>query len=85
MFESDEYAVDVVLEGGPAGLPRQFRLEPDAVAQDRIKVAHRGGYEHFELVGATATPDAGAPEVERPGTGKPPLVYRWSMRTRIAE
>jgi hypothetical protein len=39
--------------------------------RERIKLPHWGGHEHFELV---AEPE-----------GTEPRVYRWSMRTRIAE
>ncbi len=73
MTYTDERAtptmVDVVLQGGPAGLPGSSRIrsEPDHV--DTIKVPYHGGYEHFRR-----TQDAGFP-----------AVFRWTMRTRVAE
>ena len=39
--------VDVVLEGGPGSLPAELRRQRAAAATDTVKVAHRGGYEHF--------------------------------------
>jgi len=61
--------VDVVLEGGPAGLPWSWRIryEPDDV--DTIKVPYYGGYEHFHRAPGHAAP----------------AVFRWAMRTRVAE
>ncbi|MDF5757182.1 DUF5988 family protein [Spongiactinospora sp. TRM90649] len=62
--------VDVVLEGGPAHLPRSLSVEGEAAAYGRLKIANGAGYEHFERVADT---DAGH------------WVFRWIMRTRIAE
>ncbi|MFI0421408.1 DUF5988 family protein [Spongiactinospora sp. 9N601] len=62
--------VDVVLEGGPAHLPRSLRVEPGEAASGRLKIANGAGYEHYERVRES---DAG------------PWVFRWIMRTRIAE
>ncbi|MFI0481374.1 DUF5988 family protein [Actinomadura sp. 9N215] len=66
----DADTVEVVLEGNP-DLPDVFRAGRSALAERRLKIAHRGGYEHFELVG-------------EPGD-RAPAVFRWTMRTRIAE
>lgn len=66
-------AVDAVLVGGPDDLPaavRRTRVRDG----DTIKVVHRGGYEHFDC-------DERPQDQERPG----PRVFRWTMRTRIAE
>lgn len=71
-FISDD-RIDAVLEGGPADIPsasRRHRVRPD---HDRIKVPHRGGYEHFERAVDTGSGSAA------------PVVYRWVTRTRIAE
>ncbi|RBQ14365.1 hypothetical protein DP939_41120 [Spongiactinospora rosea] len=62
--------VDVTLEGGPAHLPRSLRVEPGEAASGRLKIASGAGYEHFERV---PDGDAGA------------WVFRWIMRTTIAE
>ncbi|KAB8193953.1 hypothetical protein FH608_017265 [Nonomuraea phyllanthi] len=62
--------VDVVLEGGPAYVPRELRVEHAAALDGKIKVPYGAGYEHFVRVADAA-----------PGE----WVFRWSMRTRIAE
>jgi hypothetical protein len=59
-----------VLEGGPTSLPEGVRRQPAPVGDDRIKVPHLGGYEHFERSDRV---DGDA------------AVYRWTARTRIAE
>jgi hypothetical protein len=65
-------AVDVVLVGGPADLPEAVR-RTRARDGDTIKIVHRDGYEHFE-------------HDRRPGPDPDgPRVFRWTMRTRIAE
>ncbi|SCL72096.1 hypothetical protein GA0070606_5954 [Micromonospora citrea] len=64
--------IDVVLEGGPADLPADLRSRRVARAEEKIKVRHYGGYEHFERGGA-------------PEAANVPVVFRWTGRTRIAE
>ena len=59
-----------VLEGGPADLPAELRLLSPLPADRTYKVPFRGGYEHFELV------EEDADDVR---------VFRWTMRTKIAE
>ena len=50
MGQQLEAAVDVVLQGGPQGVTP---VGVSLAGQDRLKIPHRGGYEHFErLVGA---------------------------------
>ncbi|MES9543927.1 DUF5988 family protein [Actinomadura sp. NPDC000600] len=71
---STKSRVDAVLIGGPDDLPKSARTR-QAESTDRIiKIMHRGGYEHFEL-------DDGSPT---PAT-RPQRIFRWTMRTRIAE
>jgi hypothetical protein len=65
--------VDAVLVGGPDDLPEAAR-RTRARDGDTIKVVHRGGYEHF---------DCDDRPQEQEGHG--PRVFRWTMRTRIAE
>jgi hypothetical protein len=60
----------IILEGGPEGLPRSIGVSPHDLHEGRIKVAHRNGYEHFERVDEAGS--AGS-------------TFRWAMRTRIAE
>ncbi|WP_431943502.1 DUF5988 family protein [Micromonospora marina] len=62
--------IDVVLEGGPAGLSADLRSRRVASAEKKIKILYYGGYEHFER-GTAATVE--------------PVVFRWTGRTRIAE
>lgn len=64
----------VHLEGGPGDFPREWRLQQRRTDCDRVKVEHRGGYEHFERTDLTA-------EVE----GRDGVVFRWVMRTWMAE
>lgn len=65
-----QFPVPVVLHGGPDDLPETARRQA-ADGRTTIKVEHRGGYEHFELIEDAA--------------GAAPAAYRWTMRTRIAE
>jgi len=66
--------IDATLEGGPADLPEAERTQRTAAATSKIKVRHGGAYEHFEPTGEF-----------RPGRDGELYVYRWTMRTRIAE
>ncbi|MCW3845025.1 DUF5988 family protein [Micromonospora yasonensis] len=68
-----ENLIEAILVGGPNDLPatvRSQRLPPDG---QKVKIHHRGGYEHFEResAGSTSSPD--------------PVVFRWTTRTRVAE
>jgi hypothetical protein len=72
--DSGETHVRAVLVGGPASLPETSRVQSVSPLSERIKVAHLGGYEHFERRG------------ERPGQAADTGVeYRWTMRTKAAE
>ncbi len=65
--------IRVVLEGGPSGLPSEMLLDHSVFANRKVKVPHCGGYEHFELVDDYwPTPDGMS-------------VFRWTMRTKVAE
>ncbi|WP_231332385.1 DUF5988 family protein [Actinomadura graeca] len=66
-------SVDILLEGGPGGIPRRLRVALDEIEDGRIKIDHRGGREHFERVDGSPGPDAAQ------------AVFRWTQRTRIAE
>ncbi len=69
-----ETSVRAILVGGPTSLPEGSRIQAVSRLSDKIKVEHRGGYEHFERQGA---PDAaGIPEEVR---------FHWTMRTNVAE
>ena len=71
---ADDGTVDAILEGGPLDLPpaaRKRRIEGSA---RKVKVPHRGGYEHFELV-----------EESRQGSAGAVWRFRWTRRTKFAE
>jgi hypothetical protein len=69
MSHVSEEFVEVALEGGPPELPARMNIELSDDTRGKIKIPYLGGIEHFEPVGGFAVP----------------LVYRWTMRTRIAE
>jgi len=73
---TDHEMVDVLLVGGPHDLPdtvRSTRIAAGTVG-NKIKVAYRSGYEHFEP--ATVPVDA---------AGSGPFVFHWAGSTKIAE
>ena len=65
--------LEVILEGGPGTLPTtmQVAATPDTAC---LKVPNLGGYEHFERA-ADRVVDG----------GRQVTVFRWTMRTCIAE
>jgi hypothetical protein len=63
-----------VLEGGPASLSEALRMQTVSAFAQKIKVPHYGGYEHFER----------ASEVEE-NASPAHVVFRWTMRTEVAE
>lgn len=63
-----------VLEGGPEGIPEASRLRVVSPVDDKIKIVHYGGYEHFERT--DMLDDSGS---------FPQIVFRWTTRTEIAE
>ncbi|MFE9107982.1 DUF5988 family protein [Actinomadura geliboluensis] len=67
----DGGTVDITLEGGPADMPPRTRASLAEVSARKIKIPRSGGYEHFELVSEPSGPS--------------PAVFRWTMRTKIAE
>ncbi|GLV79619.1 DUF5988 family protein [Streptomyces hygroscopicus] len=68
---SDGSPIEVVLEGGPDDLPRAVRTGRSTLTTKKLKIPHRNGYEHFELVNDSADIT--------------PAIFRWTMRTKIAE
>lgn len=66
--------IQVILEGGPENIPEASRLQTVSPLEEKIKLPHYGGYEHFER--------AGRPD-KNPSGGR--LTYRWVMRTETAE
>ncbi|MDG4785104.1 DUF5988 family protein [Micromonospora sp. WMMD1102] len=71
---SEERAEDVILIGGPSDLPearRNCRVEGGTA---KVKIGHLGGHEHFERTEERLSSSTGLARV-----------YRWCMRTRVAE
>lgn len=71
-----ELTVPAILEGGPTDLPEDLRTRRVVRTDRKVKIPHRGGYEHFELVPRHDGEDA---------DDHAPAVFRWTMRTKIAE
>jgi hypothetical protein len=63
-----------VLEGGPEAIPEASRLQLVSPIDNKIKIIHYGGYEHFERTDLLA--ESGP---------SPQIVFRWTTRTEIAE
>ncbi|MCQ8827762.1 DUF5988 family protein [Streptomyces malaysiensis] len=70
-YVSEGSPIEVVLEGGPEDLPRAFRTGRSTLISKKLKIQHRNGYEHFELVNDS--------------TDITTAIFRWTMRTKIAE
>jgi Family of unknown function (DUF5988) len=67
-------SISAVLEGGPPTLPEAMRTQTVSAFAQKIKIPHYGGYEHFERTA----------ECEE-NTSANPIVFRWTMRTEVAE
>ncbi|MFC4069036.1 DUF5988 family protein [Actinoplanes subglobosus] len=65
-------AMSALLAGGPDSLPAELRRCAAPESDDRIKVEHWGGYEHFQRR-----------SVQNPDDGF--VIFDWVTRTRIAE
>lgn len=65
----DADVIRVTLQGGPTDLPETVRCQLIAADTITVKVPHRGGYEHFT----------------RSDESVNPAIFRWSMRTWLAE
>jgi hypothetical protein len=71
---ADDRMIDVILEGGPADMPREMRLPRSRLASSVLKIQRWGGYEHFECVDEKCYPD-----------NHVSMNFRWTFRTKIAE
>jgi len=67
-------SVRAVLEGGPANIPTASRVQTVGLHDEKIKLPHYGGYEHFERTGELAE-----------NVTHQEIVFRWTMRTEMAE
>jgi hypothetical protein len=63
-----------VLQGGPATIPTEARIREVGPLETTIKLSHYGGYEHFERTASLAQ-----------DTARRQVIYRWTMRTDVAE
>jgi uncharacterized protein (UPF0548 family) len=70
---STAVSVLAVLEGGPASLSEASRVLTVSAFAQKIKIPHYGGYEHFERTS----------ELEKNASSH--VVFRWTMRTEVAE
>jgi Family of unknown function (DUF5988) len=67
-------SVEAVLEGGPETIPTASRIREVNPLDEKVKLPYYGGYEHFERVGSL---------VEDPSCRQ--VIFRWTMRTELAE
>jgi hypothetical protein len=67
-------SVRAILEGGPDSIPAASRIQEVSPLDEKIKFPHYGGYEHFERVGWLDE-----------NTSSQHLIFRWTMRTELAE
>jgi Family of unknown function (DUF5988) len=74
MRSPSSIAVQAVLEGGPPTIPNATRTRIVDTFEEKIKIPHYGGYEHFERIGEID--DASPPDR---------ITYYWTMRTEVAE
>jgi Family of unknown function (DUF5988) len=67
-------SIQAALEGGPATIPKASRLQTVNPLEEKVKLPHHGGYEHFERTGSLVE-----------DTSCQQIIFRWSMRTEMAE
>ncbi|MFI9051380.1 DUF5988 family protein [Streptomyces sp. NPDC053427] len=66
--------VEILLVGGPEGIGQSERRMRAVIVDSKVKIRFRDGYEHFEL-------ERRPEDSEDASTA----VFRWIMRTKIAE
>ncbi|MGD0602061.1 MAG: DUF5988 family protein [Streptosporangiaceae bacterium] len=66
--------VRAILHGGPQSIPNETRVQLVSPLDEKIKLPHYGGYEHFERIAAIDT--SGILEE---------IAFHWTMRTELAE
>jgi hypothetical protein len=74
MEMADVNLIQAILEGGPATIPHASRLQAVNPVDEKFKLSHYGGYEHFERTGSLVE-----------DTSCRQIIFRWSMRTEMAE
>jgi Family of unknown function (DUF5988) len=70
----DVNSIHAVLEGGPVTIPDTSRIQVVSPFDEKVKLPHYGGYEHFERT-VSLVEDASCRQI----------IYRWTMRTELAE
>lgn len=83
-IQSGQLTFDAVLVGGPSDiLPSRRIIHCVALDEVKIKVPHRGGYEHFvrDTIPSSARESAFPPDAVSAVT----VIYHWSARTEVAE
>jgi hypothetical protein len=73
--DDDPSGINVVLVGGPGDFLETARFRRAGQADEKVKVLHKSGYEHFERT----------MEHYRLEGGCQGLIFRWTTRTMIAE
>jgi hypothetical protein len=76
-----EDLINVSLEGGPESIPRTVSVERSKFQDGKLKIEHLGGYEHFERTVSGQDSDHGSAHPD----GALPEIFRWTLRTKIAE
>lgn len=66
--------VEAVLEGGPDTIPTASRIREVSPLDEKVKLPHYGGYEHFERI-RSLVEDTSCLQV----------IFRWTTRTEMAE
>jgi hypothetical protein len=67
-------SVTAILTGGPVTIPSALRVRDIDPQDEKIKLPHYGGYEHFERTANLVGDDACLR-----------IIYQWTMRTEVAE
>lgn len=81
-IHSGQLTIDAVLIGGPNDMPSSRRMVHGVTLDDvKIKVLHRGGYEHFVRDHILYS----AHESALPSGSIVTVIYHWAARTEVAE
>lgn len=70
------YTMCAVLEGGPTSIPAASRTQVVSPRDEKIKLPHYGGYEHFVRTAELDLDESASSHR---------IIFRWITRTEIAE
>ena len=70
----DVNSVQAILEGGPVTIPDTSRMQVVSPFDEKVKLPHYGGYEHFERT-VSFVEDTSCRQI----------IFRWTTRTELAE